>query len=101
MRDAAASCAKIRLAVPGVGSSTVTVASVSPPKTGANPVATRMTAVGGPMAGLEITMVYTGVGDSILSMSFVGAAPDEIDGATTDAVDKAVKVLHAQATATS
>ena len=101
VKDAAASCTKIRLAVPGVGTSTVTVASVSAPKTGASPVATRMTAVGGPMAGLEITMVYTGVGDTILALSFIGATPDEIDGATSDAVDKAAKVLGTVGTASS
>ncbi len=45
------------------------------------------------MAGVEITMVTTGIQDVVLAMTFVGAVGEDIDAATDDAVTKAQKVL--------
>lgn len=100
-KAAIASCPKVTLSVPGIGSSAVAVRSVNPPPFGDQPLAARMTATGGQLEGLEVVMVTTGVSDTVLSLAFVAAAPDDIDGATSAAVDKATKLLGATSLATS
>ena len=100
-RAAIASCSKVTLPVPGAGTSVVTVRAVSPPSSGHTPVAARMNATGATLDGLEITEVRTGVGDTVASLSFVGATPDDIDGATSAAVDKATQLLDVTPQATS
>jgi len=94
-RSAVATCHRLTVKVPGQGSMTVKVAEVSAPAFGEHTFAARMTANGGPLDGLEITQVLAGVGDVVVSVSFVGASPDVVDGATEDAVNKAKKVLGA------
>jgi hypothetical protein len=100
-KTAIASCSNVTLSVPGAGTSVVTVRPVSPPAYGDTPVAARMSATGGPLDGLEITVVTTGIGDTEASLSFVGATPDDIDGATSAAVDKATQLLGVTPQATS
>jgi hypothetical protein len=100
-KAAIASCSKVTLSVPGAGTSVVTVRPVSPPAYGDTPVAARMNATGGTLDGLEITVVTTGVGDTVAALSFVGATPDDIDGATSAAVDKATQLLGVAPQATS
>lgn len=100
-KAAIASCSKVTLSVPGAGTSVVTVRPVSPPAYGDTPVAARMNATGGTLDGLEITVVTTGIGDTVASLSFVGATPDDIDGATSAAVDKATQLLGVTSQATS
>lgn len=100
-KTAISSCTKVTLSVPGAGTSVVTVRPVSPPAYGDAPVAARMNASGGPLDGLEITVVTTGVGDTVATLSFVGATPDDIDGATSASVDKATQLLGVTPQATS
>lgn len=100
-KTAIASCTKVTLSVPGAGTSVVTVRPVSPPAYGDAPVAARMNASGGPLDGMEITVVTTGIGDTVASLSFVSATPDDIDGATSASVDKATQILGVTPQATS
>jgi hypothetical protein len=93
MRAAVAACSKVTLSIPGQGRSTVAVRQVSAPKSGTGPFAVRLTATSGPLEGLEVSMVTTGLDDVVLSMTFVAAVPDDVAGATKDAVDKATSVL--------
>lgn len=93
MRAAVAACSKVTLSIPGQGRSTVTVQQVSAPKAGTGPFAVRLTATSGPLEGLEVSMVTTGLDDVVLSMTFVAAVADDVDGATSDAVEKATSVL--------
>jgi hypothetical protein len=86
------------MTIPGQGRSTMHVATVNAPKVGASPVAARVTGQSGPLDGFELTQVYTGVGDVVLALTFVGAAADDIDGATTLAHDKAASVLRVTTT---
>jgi len=86
-------CHKVTVKTPGAASSTLAVQEVSAPTIGTGPFAVRMTGTGGPMAGVEITMVTTGIEDVVLAMTFVGAVGEDIDAATDDAVTKAQKVL--------
>lgn len=86
-------CPSVSMSLPGQGRSTMHVTVVNPPKVGTDPVAARVTAEGGPLDGFELTQVYTGVGDVLLALTFVGAAPDDIDGASGLAHDKAASVL--------
>jgi hypothetical protein len=97
-KAAIAACDKVTLSVPGAGTSTVAVRSVKPPAAGDHPLAARMTATSGPLEGLEIVMVTTGVRDTVISLSFVGATPDDIDGATGVSVDKATEALPVAST---
>jgi hypothetical protein len=88
-----ASCHSVTLAIPGVGTSPVTVQVVSPPAYGKNPLAARMTFSSGPLKGTELNLVTTGVGDTVLTMTFVGSPPDDVDAATSVAVEKATQTL--------
>lgn len=93
LKSAVAACRQLVIAIPGQGRSTMKVAEVSAPAFGDHPFAARMTATGGPLAGLEITMVTAGVRDAVVSITFVGAGPEDVDGATEAALGKAGKVL--------
>ncbi|WP_328992827.1 hypothetical protein OG394_01075 [Kribbella sp. NBC_01245] len=92
-KTAIGACRTITLTVPGEGSSPMQVREVSAPVAGQNPVAVRFTATGGGLEGFELTMVTTGVNDVVMALTFVGALPQEIDGATGGAVAKATKLL--------
>ncbi|MFC0624099.1 hypothetical protein [Kribbella deserti] len=96
LKSAIGSCRTITVTIPDEGSSPVQVREVSAPVAGQNPVAVRLTATGGPLAGLELTMVSTGVSDVVLGLTFVAALPDDVDGATETAVEKATKILGAK-----
>ena len=91
--DDDASAARHPILLPtGQGKSVVQVKEVSAPQAGTSPVAVRFTATTGPMAGVEINMVPTGVGDVVAAITVVGTA-DDVDGATQAAVDKATSTL--------
>jgi len=85
-------CRSLRLTVPGTGTSTVTVRAVrAPDAPGATAV--RFAANDGPLEGLEITQVIVPVTDVVLTMTFIGATPEDVEGASRLAVEKAVDVL--------
>jgi hypothetical protein len=88
-----AACPKASLAMAGLGSSAVTIRHPNAPAYGTDPQAMRVTATSGPLKGGEITLVTTGIGDTLLAMTFVGAVPADIDGATNLAVEKATANL--------
>jgi len=92
-KSAVAACRQLTVTIPGQGSSAMKVAEVSAPRFGDHPFAVRMTATGGPLDGLEITQVIAGASDVILSITFIMALPEEVDGATEAAVGKADDVL--------
>lgn len=93
LKSAVAACGQLTVTIPGQGSSTMKVAEVSAPQFGHRPFAVRMTATGGPLAGLEIAQVTSGVKDTVVAILFVMATPDDVDGATEAAVSKAEEVL--------
>ncbi|MCU1536483.1 MAG: hypothetical protein JWP82_834 [Humibacillus sp.] len=93
LKKALARCPKVVMTIPGQGRSTMRVTTVNAPKFGTSPVAARITGEGGPLDGFELTQVYTGVGDVVLAITFVGAIADDIDGATELAHSKAASVL--------
>lgn len=99
-RTAIRSCRKLTLSVPGEGRSTVTVREISAPQSGTDPVAVRFNADNGPLEGLELTLVSTGVNDVVLGLTIVAGLPEDIDGATEAAVDKAEEVLGGAKTGT-
>jgi hypothetical protein len=93
---AAASCPKVTLLMPGAGKSTMLVRAVKAPAVGIDATAFRVTASGGPLEGLEVTQVSTaveGAPDVALTVFFIGATAEDIEGATADAHDKAASVL--------
>jgi hypothetical protein len=92
-KSAVMACPRLVVTIPGQGSSTMKVAEVSAPKFGDHPFAARVTAIGGPLAGLEMTQVISGVRDVVVSISFVSAVPDDVDGGAEAAVGKAEDVL--------
>jgi hypothetical protein len=94
-KQAVAACRTMTLKVPGEGSSPITVRQVSAPQAGTDPVAVRFTATSGPLEGFEVTMVTTGVDDVVLAITVINGIPDDIDGATTTAVEKAQDILGA------
>lgn len=94
-KQAIAACRTMTLKVPGEGSSPITVRPVSAPDAGTDPVAVRFTATSGPLEGFEVTMVTTGVDDVVLAVTVINGLPEDIDGATTTAVEKAQDVLGA------
>lgn len=93
IRKAIAGCRTLSLNIPGEGRSPITVREVSAPKAGTHPVAVRYAATSGPLDGLEITMVTTGVQDVLVSVTVIAGLPGDVEGATTIAVQKATKTL--------
>ncbi|WP_410790430.1 hypothetical protein [Kribbella sp. C-35] len=93
LRKAITACRTLTLTIPGEGKAQIDVREVSAPKAGTNPVAVRYAATGGPLDGLEITMVTTGVQDVLVSITVIAGLPDDIAGATAVAVQKATKTL--------
>lgn len=96
-KSAVAACRQLTMTIPGQGSSTMKVAEVSAPTFGEHPFAARITGTGGGLAGLEITQVTAGVKDAIVSIIFVAANPEDVDGATEAAITKADEVLGSKA----
>lgn len=93
LRAAVKTCPSVNLTIPGAPASKMTVKSVTAPTYGASPVAARLTGQGGALDGLEVTFVWTGIDDVLMTMSFIASTPDDVDGATGLAHDKAVTVL--------
>ena len=93
LKTALADCAEATVTPPGGLPSKVLIQAVSPPTAGQNPVAYRVTVSGGSMDAFQFTTVQAGVGDTIVSLNFVGAQPGDIDGMARSAVDKAARVL--------
>jgi hypothetical protein len=100
IRTAVEACSKVTLRLQG-GRSTMMVRTVRAPQASSDAVAFRITADGGDLDGLEATQVSASVGDVDLTMVFFGAYPEEIEGATQDAHDKAADVLDVTAPAVS
>ena len=90
---AVASCGSVKMTLAGQGSSTMSVRAVSPPTSGVDPVAIRITASGGALDGIEMTIVSVGVNDAVLALTLDGAGAQDLQGATSLAVDKATTVL--------
>jgi hypothetical protein len=88
-----AACRTVNVAVPGAGPSVLTVQAVKPPAHGMNPLAARLTVAAGPLKGMQFTIVTTGIGDTVLSMTFVGEPPGDVEAATSLAVEKATLSL--------
>jgi hypothetical protein len=86
-------CAKVTMKIPSVGSSTMTVSSVPPPAHGDHPTAVRIVGVSGPLQGLHITLVTTGVEDAVLQLTFIQATESDIEGLTAAAVERATAVF--------
>jgi hypothetical protein len=97
VKAAVASCPKVTLAIPGAGKSTMVVRAVKAPAVGDAPVAFRVTASGGPLDGFELTQVLVGASDVEMTMVFIGAYPEEIEGATRAAHEKATTKLGVSA----
>ncbi|WP_432874890.1 hypothetical protein ACQPYH_23030 [Kribbella sp. CA-245084] len=91
--QAVAACRTMTLKVPGEGSSPISVRQVSAPQAGTDPVAVRFSATSGPLEGFEVTMVTTGVDDVVVAVTVINGLPEDIDGATTTAAEKAEDVL--------
>ncbi|MEV4262497.1 hypothetical protein [Kribbella sp. NPDC049584] len=99
-KKAIRSCRTMTLSIPGEGRSPISVREVSAPQAGESPVAVRFLATGGPLEGLEVTMVTTGIGDVVLAITVVAGLPEDIDGATTAAAEKATTILKTARTGT-
>ncbi|MFI7062232.1 hypothetical protein ACIBL3_14705 [Kribbella sp. NPDC050124] len=97
VKAAVKACSKAKLSIEGAGSSTVTVTEVAAPKAGTTPVAVRFSAASGPLAGLEVTFAFAGLGDVLLSMNFDSS---DIEEPVADAAAKASKVLGTSTTGT-
>ncbi|WP_460629319.1 hypothetical protein [Intrasporangium mesophilum] len=97
LKAAVASCSKVTLTLPGVGKSTMLVRAVKAPAVGDAPVAFRVTADGGALDGFELTQVLVGASDVEMTMVFIGAYPEEIEGATQAAHEKATAKLGVSA----
>ncbi len=96
LRAAVAQCPGATAALPGQASVPIVVESVTAPNLGENPVAFRMTvdAAGkSPTGTFAFTQVYTGVKDTVVTLSFVAAQPDQVEELTRVAVDRAGTVL--------
>ncbi|GAA3093233.1 hypothetical protein JOF29_007070 [Kribbella aluminosa] len=92
-KQAITACRTLTLKVAGAGSSPISVREVSAPRAGTDPVAVRFTATSGALEGFEVIMVTTGVDDVVVAVTVVNGLPDDVDGATSTAVEKAQRIL--------
>lgn len=99
-KQAVTACRTMTLKVPGEGSSPISVREVSAPAVGTQPVAVRFTATAGPLEGFEVTMVTVAVNDVIVAVTVINGPPEDIEGATTAAVEKAQATLGASRSGT-
>lgn len=74
-------------------SSPISVREVSAPAVGTQPFAVRFTATAGPLEGFEVTMVTVAVNDVVVAVTVINGLPEDIEGATTAAVEKAQATL--------
>jgi hypothetical protein len=81
-------CSKVTMEIPGIGSSTMTVSSVPPPAHGDHPTAVRIVGTSGPLRGLHLTLVATGVEDAVVQLTFIQAGESDIEGLTSAAVER-------------
>jgi hypothetical protein len=99
-KQAVTTCRTMTLKVPGEGSSPISVREVSAPAVGTQPVAVRFTATAGPLEGFEVTMVTVAVNDVVVAVTVINGLPEDIEGATTAAVEKAQSTLGASRSGT-
>jgi hypothetical protein len=97
-RAAVKSCTKAKLTIEGVGTSTVSITEVAAPKAGTSPIAVRFAAQSGALEGLEVTFVFAGLDDVLLSMNFDDSS--DIEEPTLAAAEKATTVLGTSKTGT-
>lgn len=88
-RKAVLSCHSLTMSMPGSGTFPVRVSEVSAPAAGEEPFAARFTVSSGQMQGMDITTVTSRLDGVLVTMTFVGASPDDVEGATQAAVGKA------------
>ena len=86
-------CSKVTMKVPGAGSGSMNVSRVTPPGHGDHPTAVRVVGASGPLRGLYVTLVATGVDDAVVQLTFVQASESEIEGITADAVERVRKAF--------
>ncbi|WP_202872434.1 hypothetical protein [Kribbella soli] len=67
---------------------------------GTQPVAVRFTATAGSLQGFEVTMVTAAVNDVVVAVTVINGLPEDIEGATTTAVEKAQATLGASRSGT-
>ncbi|WP_350275660.1 sensor domain-containing protein [Kribbella sp. HUAS MG21] len=99
-RQAVTACRTMSLKVPGEGTSPISVREVSAPDVGTDPVAVRFTATAGPAQGFEVTMVTAAVDDVVVAVTVVNGLPEDIEGASTAAVEKVEDTLAASTSGT-
>ncbi|MEI8408230.1 MULTISPECIES: hypothetical protein [unclassified Kribbella] len=97
-RAAVKSCTKAKLTIDGVGTSAVSITEVAAPKAGTSPIAVRVAAQSGALEGLEVTFVFAGLDDVLLSMNFDDSS--DIEEPTLAAAEKATKILGTAKTGT-
>jgi len=98
IKAAVKSCTKAKLTIEGAGTSTVSVTEVAAPKAGTSPFAVRFVADGGPLEGLEVSFVFAGLDDVLLSMNFDDSS--DIEEPTLAAAEKATTLLGTSKTGT-
>lgn len=87
-RKAVKACDRVRLSLPGIGSSSVDVASISFADVGDESFAARFTADGGALEGFELIQVASHTGSVVVAITAIGLLPEDAEAATQDAVEK-------------
>ena len=75
------------------GTSPVSVAAEPPPSLSVPASGVRLSAQAGGLAGYDARVVTAQVGDTLLSLTFLKATPEQRDALTAAAVAKAAKAL--------
>jgi hypothetical protein len=93
LNDSIHGCTKFTVSVPGRKSSTMTVSAAPAPPQGDHPTAAHIVGSSGPLQGVYFTFIFTGVQDALLTLIYIDVADSDIQGITTDAVDRAKNVF--------
>lgn len=66
---------------------------MTPPGHGDHPTAVRVVGASGPLRGLYVTLVATGVQDAVVQLTFIQASESDIEGLTGAAVERVTKAF--------
>lgn len=98
-RKAVKACDRVRLSLPGIGTSSVDVASISFADVGDKSFAARFTADGGALEGFELIQVASHTGSVVVAIAAIGLFPEDAEAAAQDAVEKVEDRLGKEGTA--
>ena len=91
--DSIHGCTKLTISPPSAKSSSMTVSAAPAPPQGDHPTAVHIVGSSGPLKGVHVTFVFTGVQDALITMIYIEESDSDIKDITQEAVERANEVF--------